>query len=293
MSTDGTGTRSVLEEAATISGIDPDGAVLIRRGSNSIYRIGDLIARIGTTGAAEVAQQELRISQWLSHSGLPAVEAADVAIPMVVVDGRPVTWWKRIPDHRPSTPAELGAALQHLHDLAPPTAFALPDYDPFLGIRQRIVVAGDLAVEDRNWLLAHHDSLLDHYMNLDPPAVRAVIHGDAWQGNVVVPSDGVPTILDLERVSMGRKEWDLVQIAADYVDFDRLSSHDYASFVDAYDCDVTAHGSFRLLANIQELRWTAFALSQSETNAKASEQVRHRLACLRGEIARPWRWEAL
>lgn len=92
---------------------------------------------------------------------------------------------------------------------------------------------------------------------------------------------------------MSRPEWDLIQIASDQTDFDRLSEADYLAFVDAYAADVTTHPAFRLLADIHELRWTVFALSRSGTNESAAGQVRHRLACIRGEFARPWRWDAL
>ncbi|WP_131817139.1 hypothetical protein [Nocardia salmonicida] len=63
-------------------------------------------------------------------------------------------------------------------------------------------------------------------------------------------------IVDLERVSLGRPEWDLIQFAADRIDFDRLSESDYLAFVDAHGDDVTMDFAFRMLADIQELQWT-------------------------------------
>jgi hypothetical protein len=77
---------------------------------------------------------------------------------------------------------------------------------------------------------------------------------------VVVGSDGVVTVLDLDKVSLGRPEWDLVQLAVDYKDFSRIAEPEYRSFVEAYGgYDVTAWPGFRLLADIQELRWVGFA----------------------------------
>lgn len=283
----------VLSEAAAISGVDPTGAELIREGSNTIYRIGDLVARIGKPGTTDVAERELLISHWLNDSGVPTVVAADLAAPIAVVEGKPVTWWRTLREHRPSTPGELGTALRHLHALSPPTEFTLTHHQPFAGLRSQIDLADHIAVNDRAWLIARHDVLREQYAALEPSAHQTVIHGDAWQGNLVVPIDEPATFLDLDRVSLGRAEWDLVQIAADYTDFERLSPADYASFVDSYGDDHTAHSTFRLLADIQELRWTVFALSRPKASTTAAAQVRVRIACLRGEVPRPWRWDAL
>ncbi|MEV0712729.1 aminoglycoside phosphotransferase family protein [Nocardia aurea] len=291
--TSASGLLRVLNEAAAINGVDPIGAELVRAGSNTIYRVCDVVARIGNPGCQDTAQRELRVSQWLNESGLRTVDVADVVHPFAVVDGRPVTWWRTIPDHRPSTPAELGGALRRLHTFVPPTTFTLPHHDPFSGLHRQINVAGYISNDDRGWLATHLHSLREQYDDLEPMDTPRVIHGDAWQGNLVVPADETPILLDLERVSLGRVEWDLVQIAADYTDFARLSAIDYAAFVDSYGDDLTTHEKFRLFADIQELRWTVFALSQAEANTKAAAQVQLRLACIRGDVARPWSWEAL
>ncbi|MEV0437014.1 phosphotransferase [Nocardia sp. NPDC050413] len=287
------GARAILEQAAARSGVDPTHAELVRAGSNSIFVVDDLVGRVGKVGSADSAMRELRISRWLNASGLPTVRVADVPTPIVVVNDRPVTWWERIPAHRAASTTELAIVLRRLHALATPTTFTLPEHEPLAGLRGVITSADELGDNDRAWLLEHLDTLSSGYLALGEPVQRKVIHGDAWQGNVVVPLDGVPIVVDLDRVSLGRPAWDLVQVAADRTDFDRLSEADYRSFVDAYGADVTADPAFRLLADIQELRWVVFALSQSSSSENAANQVRHRLACLRGEVARPWHWDAL
>ena len=123
---------------------------------------------------------------------------------------------------------------------------------------------------------------------------RGVVHGDAWTGNVVVPRPGLPVLLDLEAVAVGQPEWDLVQTAVDHTDFNRIDRAEYISFVDAYGgYDVTSLADYRVLADIQELRWVCFALSKSEASPAAAQQVHHRIACLRGDVPRPWSWTAL
>lgn len=116
---------------------------------------------------------------------------------------------------------------------------------------------------------------------------------NARQGNRVVPAGGSPTFLDLEAFCVGPAAWDLVNIAADYADFDRLTRTEYAEFVASYGYDVITSASFRTIASIQELRWTCFALRMAETEPRDRAEALHRIACLRGEVPRPWTWAAI
>ncbi|WP_280447105.1 phosphotransferase enzyme family protein [Nocardia brasiliensis] len=290
-----TPTDHVLAKAAKTVGLDLNGVEAVRDGSNAIYRMaGGIVARIGRPGSVEDAERELRVSLWLNSAGIPTVESVTELPQPIVVDDRPVTWWRWIPDHRPATPAELGAMLQALHSLRPPAEPRLRAYDPFADLHERLATADTVDDADRLWLLTHYDKLRHEYDDLPEPLSFGVIHGDAWQGNLVVPPTGIPTVLDLDKVSLGRSEWDLVQLAVDYTDFSRVSSDQYQSFVQAYGgYDVTSWSSFRLLADIQELRWVGFALDRADTSEAAKQQATHRIACLRGDTPRPWRWEAL
>lgn len=286
---------NVLAQAAKLSGVDAAAAVSIRNGSNAIYELpGGVIARIGKPGNYAAAERELQISRWLNESGIQTVEAVPSVPQPVVVDDRPVTWWRLIPEHRASTLEELGAMLRGLHALPPPASFELPTYDPFAGLQERIASAATVSDDDRSWLLDHYATLLAQYNELPDPESRCVIHGDAWQGNLIVPPSGVPTVLDLDKVSVGRREWDLIQVAVDYTDFSRIPKDEYQAFVAAYGgYDVTEWHGFRVLADLQELRWVGFAVSQSGASESAAREARHRIDCLRGLVARPWRWEAL
>lgn len=285
----------ILEQAAAHAGFDASTATPLRTGAHAIFELaGGIIARIGKPGSADTAHRELRISHWLNHSGIPAVQAVDTLPQPSVIDDHPVTWWQLIPDHRPSTPAELGAALACLHTLTPPTAFYLPEYQPFAGLEERITTATTVADEDRQWLIQHYTTLRRRYEQLPPVDRTSVIHGDAWQGNLVVPLTGTPTFLDLDKVSLGRPEWDLIQLAVDHTDFNRLHNDDYHAFVTAYGGhDMTTTPEFRIYADIQELRWTAFAISLSHHRPTAEAETAHRIACLRGCVQKPWQWNAL
>ncbi|MFJ1767978.1 phosphotransferase [Amycolatopsis sp. NPDC088138] len=285
---------ATLAEAARIAGFDITGAELIRDGSNVMYRLPNrVVARIGRPGTEEVAAREVRVSKWLTKSGLSVVQAVADAPQPVVIDHRPVSWWKLLPDHRPATPAELGTVLRSFHALSAPADPQLPAHDPFSHLGQRITDACDVDDDDRAWLNGHLADLRQRYREFEA-GPRRVIHGDAWQGNVATPDSGPPILLDLEMVSLGRLEWDLIQLAVDYTDFARITTEDYESFVTAYGgYDVTTAPGYRTFADIQELRWVCFALSKAEARPDAAGQARHRIACLRGDVARPWSWTAI
>ncbi|WP_329405716.1 aminoglycoside phosphotransferase family protein [Nocardia vinacea] len=286
--------EAILAKAARRAGLALNEQEVIREGSHAIYRVGDIVARIGRPGRLEDAERELRVSQWLNSSGIPTVETVSELPQPIVVDDRPVTWWHLIPDHRPATPAELGATLRALHSLTPPADFELPSYDPFGDLRERLATASTANEDDRRWLLTRYDELRQQYDRLPDPLRPVVIHGDAWQGNLVVPPSGTPIVLDLDKVSVGRPEWDLIQLAVDYTDFARIPKADYLSLVNAYGGhDITDWSDFRLFADIQELRWVGFALERAAANENAAQQAKHRIACVRGQVPQPWVWKAL
>ncbi|WP_036536987.1 phosphotransferase [Nocardia cyriacigeorgica] len=285
----------ILERAADVAGLDASTATPLRTGAHTIFELEDgIIARIGSPGRADTARRELRISHWLNDSGVPTVEAEETLPQPIIVEDRPVTWWRLIPNHRAATPAELGSALARLHVLDPPTTFELPEYQPLAGVAERITTATTISQDDKQWLTRHYTAIHRRYEQLPPTNRRSVIHGDAWQGNLVVPPSGTPIFLDLDKVSIGRPEWDLVQLAVDHTDFTRLGADDYHSFVTAFGgYDMTTTPEFRVYADIQELRWTAFAISLSHQNPAAAAEAAHRIACLRGRFPKPWIWNAL
>lgn len=284
----------LLVTAADIAGLDARGATLIREGSNVIYQLpGGIVARIGPETTGDNAARQVTISRWLADAGLAVVRALDDVPQPTIVGRRPVTWWEQLPEHRPARAAELGAVLQALHALDPPTIPQLPRFDPFTGLDGRIGAARHLDIDDRAWLTRRVAVLRDRLGDLRVDEPDRVVHGDAWQGNVAVHDTGIAVLLDLEHVSLGHPDWDLIPVAVDYADFARLTSRDYHEFVAAYGgYDVTATPGFRVFADIQQLRWVVFVLGKAATSDRAAHETRHRIACLRGEVPRPWTWTA-
>ncbi|HEX5403980.1 MAG TPA: phosphotransferase [Pseudonocardiaceae bacterium] len=283
----------VLTVAAGIAGLDSRGAELIRDGSNVMYQLaGQIVARIGKPGSRDTAEREVSVSRWLNDAGVRATRALPDVDQPVMVDGRPVTWWQTLPAHRAATPSELGEALRTLHALSLPSDLALPHFDPFDRLDQQLAQAHGADRDDLTWLAVRLAALRHQYDGLHIGQPSHVIHGDAWQGNVAVSGSGTSTLLDLEHVSIGHRQWDLVPLAVDYVDFARLTADDYRAFVRSYGHDVTGEPEFRLLADIQELRWVGFVLSKAGVNPAASREARHRVACLCGDVPKPWTWAA-
>ena len=187
---------------------------------------------------------------------------------------------------------ESGLGEERYLDVAIPCAFA------YTHTRR---VHGDAPSDDQvNWT---HGIQIDTLSDLhrSTPIGRSLrgdrndpwVQGDAWQGNLVVPDGGSPILLDFDHVSIGHLAWDLIPLAVDYEDFARISSYDYTAFVSDYGgYDVRDAHWFRTLADLQELRWTAFVADKSAHNLAAAAEVSHRLACLQGKVPRPWRWAA-
>lgn len=284
----------VLATAAELAGLDANNAVVIRDGSNVMYQLtGGIVARIGPEHTHDDAARQVEVARWLTDSGLAVVRALDDVPQPTVVGTRPVTWWEQLPEHRPATTAELGAVLRSLHALSSPTRPTLPRFDPFVGLDERIAAARHLPGDDRDWLARRVELLREQLENLQLDQAQGVVHGDAWQGNVAVPESGTTVLLDLEHVSRGHPDWDLIPIAVDYVDFARLTSSDYHDFVASYGGhDVTTTRAFRVFADIQELRWVVFVLGKGANSSRAARETHHRIACLRDEISRPWTWTA-
>lgn len=285
----------VLAVAGRKAGIAVEPAELLRDGSHALFTVpGGIVARVGRAGSRARAQRELEVSAWIAASGVPVVEALSVVAQPTVVDDRPVTWWRELPPHRPATPAELGAVLRTVHQLPIPNTPDLPRLDPFADFAERIDNATGVPVDDRSWLADHLNDLGNQWQHLPSGRPFCVVHGDAWQGNVAVPDRGEPVLLDLEHFAIGPPEWDLIALAVDRTDFERIDQAEYRAFIDAYGgYDVTTWSGYRTLADILELRWVCFALAKASTSPVAADEARHRIACLRGEIPRPWRWTAL
>lgn len=289
--------RAVLATATEAAGIGGHGAEVIRLGENALYRLpGGVVARIARQGQEDATTKEVAVSRWLEDSGVAAVRIVREVDQPVHADGHPVTFWHELPDHERGTATDVATMLRQLHKLAPPTGFELPELAPFVRLRERIEAASTVSADDRTWMLDRLAELREGYDSLPSGLPRAVVHGDAWRGNIARTPDGELILLDLERCALGPPEWDLVSTAVSRVTTGWLNTDEWATYCGAYGQDVTTWDGFALLRDIRELRMTSMACQVAATDPdRYDHQAAHRLACLRGQRgARPWSgWEAV
>ncbi|WP_369183530.1 phosphotransferase family protein [Streptomyces sp. Y1] len=276
--------RALLLRACARVGLPAAGAEPIRHGENALWRLpGGVVARIGRAGQLAAAGRELTVARWLQARGVPAVRPLDTVDQPCAVDDQPVTFWHELPPHAAGTPADLAPLLLRLHRLPAPWPPLAP-LDPFVRLPQRLDGASTLRPSDRRWLRERLAALRTAWADLPPGLPTAVVHGDAWGGNVAVTAD-TAYLLDFERTALGPPEWDLTAVA---VERDTFGSPSYPAFCAAYGTDVTAWPGYPTLRDIRELRLTLFAFQH------AAPEAHHRLACLRGERGpRPWHWTAV
>lgn len=203
-----------------------------------------------------------------------------------MVAERPVTFRKKLPDHRPGTEREIATALRKLHALAPPFPSQVA---PFVQLGERIDAATTLSADDRQWMRDHLGNLQAAWNDLPKGLGWGPIHGDAWEGNVVTTTDGVTLFVDLERASVGPFEWDLTSTAIKHSSFGWITAERYVELHTAYGHDVTSWPGFPLLRDIREMRMTCMAVQAAGMNAVHAPQAEHRVDCLRARCGpRPW-----
>lgn len=283
---------ALARRAGTSVGVGVDGAYVLRSAENTMIALpGGIVARVGRPGQHLAAAKEVRVSRWLSSAGIPAVDALPGVDQPVDVDGRPVTFWRRLPAHRPGSPAEVASTLVRLHSLPPPD-FDLPVIEPFIRLEARINSSA-FTEGERSWLHEHLHQLQERYATLPPGRPVCAVHGDAWGSNIVATDTG-PVVLDLERFALGPPEWDLVSIAVDHFTFGDICYDDWQTVCAHYGYDVTSWAGYETLRDIRELRKVTFAAQMAVQDPGLQAEADHRLACIMGQRGpRPWGWRGV
>lgn len=286
--------REVVDCACKEVGLSSAGAALLRDGENQVYRLpGKVVVRISKPGQGSAAAREVFLGRWLNDNGVHAVEPLTVSQP-VVVAGHPVTFWRELPPRRPGTPRQVAQALKQLHALPIPDELAQHEVAPFVRLHERITTAQWLSDDDQDWLFDRLAELQARWEQRPEGLPQAVIHGDAWAGNVVdVEGQGV-TLMDLERCSVGPPEWDLTSTACRLTSFGTLTAAKYAEYCDEYGSDVTQWAGFELFRDIRELRVTCFAAYVAQGRTSLRDDAHVRVNSLRDRNGpRPWDWRPI
>ena len=179
---------ALLERACLAVGMEPEGARLLRIGSNAVYRLAaPVIVRISRLGAdVEHVRGTIAVARWLESVNYPAVRVLDVDQP-VLLDGYAITFWEAVSDDgdQYATVGEVAEALVKLHELVAPDDLHLPALERFEDAAKRIQTNSWLTPGDRDFLTKTLASMRDRYSELGFVLPQGVIHGDANVGNVL------------------------------------------------------------------------------------------------------------
>ncbi|ARF58020.1 aminoglycoside phosphotransferase family protein [Streptomyces gilvosporeus] len=260
-------------------------ARLLSLGENAVFALGERgpVVRVGRSAELlERAERELDVARWLEDVGVPAVRAAEPQA--TVVDGHPVTYWRRLPEAvRPAGPGDLAALLKVVHALPEPP-FALPRRELLGGVERWLRLAGDaVSAQDAEYLRGRRDAFAAAASALESHVGRGPLHGDALPRNVHVGPDG-PVLLDLETFSSDLREHDLVVMA---LSRDRygLAAEAYDTFVAVYGWDVRDWAGCAVLRGARETASCAWVSQHAPGNPAAREEFRRRIASLREKDA--------
>ncbi|MGW3728470.1 phosphotransferase enzyme family protein [Streptomyces sp. NPDC000851] len=270
--------RDVLVAAGVLPGPAPD-ARLLALGENAVFAAGDLVVKVGRDAELfDRARRELGIAVWLAEAGVPAVRAAEPEA--LLVEGHPVTVWRRLPDPvRPAEPQDLAELLRVVHALPTPS-FELPPRELLGGVERWLRLAGDaIDPADAAYLRERRDGFAAAAGGLPPHLPPGPIHGDALPRNVHVGPDG-PALVDLETFSADLREHDLVVMV---LSRDRygVPAAAYDSFVEAYGWDVREWEGCSVLRGARETASCAWVAQHAPSNPKALVEFRRRVASLR------------
>lgn len=265
--------------------------VFIRRGTNAVFRVGsEVIIRVTPpdVAACDIHMQRA-LARWLVAHGFPtSAPIGDVHL----IEGHVVTLWEYVPGRagEEADRGALGRLVRHWHDLTDAYWGALPRWDPTGRLMSRLDgVACDQAFtpQDRA-LLRAHARRLDRAV-ADVPSVLGwgPIHGDVHAGNAIVGAAG-PSLIDLDRVAIGPREWDLTQALLAPQRFG-ARSHSAAAFLCGYGCDAATYPAMDDLVQLRALHATTWLLTLPRTPRVCGEIAR-RMAHWRGASVPPaWR----
>ena len=286
------GSQQALEQACALVGLDPDGARLLRLGSNAVYHLkAPVIVRVSRPGADIIpVRRSVAVARWLKAADYPAVRVIDVDQP-VITDGYIVTFWESVSDDGDQFAAtpEIAAILARLHHLTAPEDLDLPPLDPFANAAPRIDATAWLPPDDRSFLIEKLAELQDGYAGLEFVLPPGVIHGDASVGNVMHDRQGAPVLIDLDGFAVGPREWDLILTAIYYDSFGWHTRQEYEDFARVYGYDIMQWPGYPVLREIREFLMVTWLIQKAAEDARAALEAPRRINALRtGASRKDW-----
>ncbi|GII77310.1 aminoglycoside phosphotransferase [Sphaerisporangium rufum] len=260
------------------TGLDPEGAELIKFTNNAVFRLraDPVVVRIaGSTAARERAGTVVRVARWLAGYGFPAVRLLPGWERPIRLRGQVITLWERVPEGGPRPDgAGLAELLKSLHHLPDPPG-DLPRWRPMDEVRQRLAEPEDLSPADQAFLRRECDEVEEQLARVRFELPAGVIHGDAFLGNLI-PGPGGPVLCDFDSTSIGPREWDLVPVAVGRLRLD-YPTDDQAMLAEHYGHDITAWDGFPVLRRLRELKLVTSVLPILRSQPAIRAQWEHRM----------------
>jgi Ser/Thr protein kinase RdoA (MazF antagonist) len=273
--------RSLLGTAG-IAGSD---LKLLRFGNNGVFGVDRRyvirVARPGTPVAH--LEQEVEVATALARHGVPVARLARVPVRQpLATHGAHGTIWEYLPGAGEATYRQLGELLLVFHALTDTLVVRLPDWQPLASARRRLdALTTQYPHEDIALLEQWYERINASLSQLQPSLRVGVIHGQAEIGNVLL-RDGRPVFGDLERITRGPREWDLIDTAITTLRFNQPRDR-YEDFTQAYGFDVRAWDGFPILRRVWELRATTWLMQTRDYRPQIAQEVQVRLSTWRDD----------
>jgi Ser/Thr protein kinase RdoA (MazF antagonist) len=286
--------------ACAAARIEPTSVELIRFGTNAVYRLSGTpwILRLRRPGTSpDAITHQLSLAEWLIEHGYPANRPADgKGVVQDGLEGAVASFWEWA-DADAASRIDLptfGRLLREFHTLtdAYENATIFPRWAPLDRIAHQLADAhgssflepGDLSLLE-SWTARLGARVAEVSWELAP----GLLHGDAHTGNVLVTPSG-PVVIDLDLLSVGPREWDLVPTAVSSLRFGG-DPQAVDGFAAAYGFDLLSWPGWPTLKMLRELYMTSWLLSVAATPERQAE-LRHRLDYWRAPDDRA-RWHAI
>lgn len=300
---------TALRDIAGAAGIDPAGAVLLRYTMNAVYKLpaANLVLRIAPAANRSTVRRVTKIAHRLAELDLPTARLAPGVPEPIETPNWAATAWTYLPQipgqrHRQAELAQPLLAIHSLHDLG----FPLPQWDPVSRAQSRLEIAAAAQDEELDhlqtwakgkvgldlsdlidWLRKRSRSARDAASSTDWRLPTSVIHGDAHAGNLLTDTRGQAVLGDLDSVSIGPPEWDLVPAAHGVERFgDPREQYDELSA--AYGFDLLASPTWPTLRSIRELQIVTSVIDGLSGRPDVADELAHRLRSLIGGDTATW-----
>ncbi|GAA1719369.1 aminoglycoside phosphotransferase family protein [Kribbella yunnanensis] len=299
-----------LSSICLAAGIDPSDATLLRYTMNAVFRLehAGVVVRMAPIINSDVVDRVAKVATAFGQLGLPTARLAPGLSQPVAGGSWIATVWTLLPQvrGRRHDPADLAGPLRAIHAL-PEIDVELPGWDPLGQISDLLSKAASLTGADDDFLSdwatrefgLSIGQVLEHLWDkcgelaVDLEAVewtlpRSVIHGDAHAGNLLDDLSGRVVIGDLDSVSIGPPEWDLIPAAHGALRFgDDPAQH--RAFAQAYGLDVSACPAWDVLRQVRELQLVTSVIPDLRGRPGVASELARRLAStLTGAVGESW-----